>query len=41
MYQSFLFDGGEAGFEKNLNNSISIMHVLEQAVKKSNFNRTI
>ncbi|MDC9583403.1 Gfo/Idh/MocA family oxidoreductase, partial [Xenorhabdus sp. PR6a] len=36
MYKDFLFDGGEAGFERNLNSSIALMRVLERAFKNSN-----
>lgn len=35
MYKEFLFNGGEAGFERNLNSSISLMRVLDQTVKNS------
>ncbi len=38
MYQDFLFNSGEAGFERNLSSSISLMRVLEKVVKNSNFN---
>ncbi|AKC32614.1 Gfo/Idh/MocA family protein [Candidatus Pantoea carbekii] len=37
MYQEFLCNGGEAAFERNLSRSISLMRVLEEASKKSNF----
>ena len=38
MYKDFLFNSGEAGFERNLSNSMSLMRVLEMAFKNSNFN---
>ncbi|MXP56788.1 hypothetical protein [Pantoea sp. Mhis] len=36
MYKEFLFDGGEAGFERNLTSSISLMRVLSQAITNNN-----
>ncbi|MXP50271.1 Gfo/Idh/MocA family oxidoreductase [Pantoea sp. Eser] len=38
MYQDFLFNSGEAGFERNLSSSMSLMRILEKAFKNSNFN---
>ncbi|CAJ0993613.1 Gfo/Idh/MocA family protein [Pantoea sp. Nvir] len=39
MYKEFLFEGGEAGFERNLNSSISLMRVLEKAFESSKYNK--
>ncbi|MBA2814286.1 Gfo/Idh/MocA family protein [Candidatus Pantoea persica] len=38
MYKDFLFDSGEAGFERNLSSSTSLMRILEKAVMNSKFN---
>ncbi|MXP68017.1 Gfo/Idh/MocA family protein [Pantoea sp. Aalb] len=37
MYKEFLFNGGESAFERNLNNSISLMRVLEKVNKNNKY----